>query len=123
MFRLNIKFHGSTFRNAPELVGLDPQDTFALATYKFYGALEKQVAEHLPYIFVVIGVARPDGCLQVGDLIPVDLPGQLVALALRITPGSSRQALDRGGRAVVRVLDHPDAYKVGTNHGLLEHAW
>lgn len=31
VFRINIKFHGSLFRRAKELVGLDPEDCFALA--------------------------------------------------------------------------------------------
>ena len=56
VFRLNIKFFGSTFRRASELVGLDPLDCFPLATYKIHLALQKQVAEHLPYVFVVVGV-------------------------------------------------------------------
>ncbi len=36
VFRINIKFHGSPFRKAKELVGLDPHDCFALATYKIH---------------------------------------------------------------------------------------
>src|SRR6185436_8456222 len=53
VYRLNIKFHGALFRRAPELVGLDPQDCFALATYKIHSALEKQVQDQLPYFFAV----------------------------------------------------------------------
>ena len=34
VFRLNIKFHGTLFGKAPELVGLDSEDCFPLATYK-----------------------------------------------------------------------------------------
>jgi hypothetical protein len=48
VFRLNIKFHGSQFRNAQSLVSLAPEDCFALATYKIYSALQKQEREHLP---------------------------------------------------------------------------
>lgn len=56
IFRLNIKFFGSTFRRGAELVGLDPGDCFPLATYKILRAVEKQTAEHLPFVFTVVGV-------------------------------------------------------------------
>ncbi len=36
---------------AAELVGLDPSDCFALATYKIYQGLQKQEEEVLPYLF------------------------------------------------------------------------
>lgn len=36
MFRINIKFYGSPFRKAQDLVGLEPPDCFALATYKIH---------------------------------------------------------------------------------------
>lgn len=54
LFRINSKFHGSQFRRAKELVGLEPADCFALATYKIWSAIEKQRAESLPYLFIVI---------------------------------------------------------------------
>ncbi len=69
IFRINIKFHGSLFRRARELVGLDPEDCFALATYKIFAALKKQETEHLPYIFVIIGVPGLTGRI-VGEAIP-----------------------------------------------------
>jgi hypothetical protein len=72
VFRLNIKFHGSQFRKARELVGLEPEDRFALATYKIYSALQKQEKEHLPYIFVVVGVPNLTGSV-VGEAVPEDL--------------------------------------------------
>lgn len=72
VFRLNIKFHGSQFRKARELVGLEPEDCFALATYKIHSALQKQEKEHLPYIFVVIGVPHLTGAV-VGAAVPEDL--------------------------------------------------
>ncbi len=72
VFRLNIKFHGSQFRKAKELVGLESEDCFALATYKIYSALQKQEQEHLPYIFVVVGVPNLTGSV-VGAAIPDDL--------------------------------------------------
>ena len=69
VFRLNIKFHGSQFRKARELVGLDPENCFALATYKIYSALQKQEREHLPYIFVIVGVPNLTGA-TVGSALP-----------------------------------------------------
>jgi len=54
--RMNIKLQGSTFRQASDLVGIDPDDCFALATYKIYGALRRQEEEALPYIFLVLKV-------------------------------------------------------------------
>jgi hypothetical protein len=54
--RLNIKFHGTLFKQAVEYVGLDPQDCFALATYKIHGALQRQNDERVPYVFLIISV-------------------------------------------------------------------
>jgi len=70
LYRLNIKFHGSQFKRGPELVGLRPEDCFALATYKIKNALDKQDEEHLPYIFAIVGVPHLTGAavaLQVPD--------------------------------------------------------
>ena len=72
VFRLNIKFHGSQFRNAQDLVDLAPEDCFALATYKIYSALQKQEREHLPYIFVIVGVPNLT-CSVVGEVVPNNL--------------------------------------------------
>lgn len=72
VFRLNIKFHGSQFRRAQELVGLNPEDCFPLATYKIYSALQKQEREHLPYIFVIVGVPNLTGAV-VGATLPADV--------------------------------------------------
>ena len=106
VFRLNIKFHGSTFRNAAEMVGLDPADTFALATYKIHGALQKQEAEHLPYIFVVIGVRGLTGA-AVGALLPDELV-RFVALAHGSKRVQGKRSVEEA--VVVRVVNHPDAY-------------
>jgi len=38
------------------MVGLEPDDCFALATYKIHGALHKQTEDELPYIFVIVSV-------------------------------------------------------------------
>jgi hypothetical protein len=69
LYRINIKFHGARFRRAKDLVGLDPEDCFPLATYKIHGALQKQDEEHLPYIFAIISV--PDvSARETGMLVP-----------------------------------------------------
>lgn len=72
IYRINIKFHGSRFRRAPELVRLDPQDCFALATYKIHSALQKQEQESLPYLFAIVGVPNLSGEV-VGGSIPTEL--------------------------------------------------
>jgi hypothetical protein len=72
VFRINIKFHGSAFRKATELVGLDPADCFALATYKINQALIKQEKEVLPYIFAIVGVPELTGA-RVGSVVPENL--------------------------------------------------
>lgn len=79
VFRFNIKSHGTQFRNARELVGLEPDNCFALATYKIYQGLEKENEERLPYVFVVattpsltgesIGSKAPDGLLRLATLL------------------------------------------------------
>ena len=56
VYRINIKFIGSQFRRAKELVGLEPADCFALATYKINAALQKQVADKLPFLFIIVSV-------------------------------------------------------------------
>lgn len=54
--RFNIKFHGTAFAKAREWVQLEPDDCFALATYKIDAALKKQDAERLPFVFLIISV-------------------------------------------------------------------
>ena len=56
VLRINIKFHGTLFRQAEEYVELAPNDCFALATYKIHGALQRQDRERLPYVFLIISV-------------------------------------------------------------------
>jgi hypothetical protein len=69
--RLNIKFHGTLFREARRYVGLDPEDCFALATYKINNAVRRQEGEHLPYIFLVFSL-RDASAADVGSLVPDD---------------------------------------------------
>ena len=72
LFRVNIKFFGSQFRNAKELVGLEPDDCFALATYKIKQGLDKQEKEVLPYLFVIVSVPGLMG-ERAGEAIPENL--------------------------------------------------
>lgn len=55
------------------MVGLAPEDCFALATYKIHGALNKQEDEGLPYIFAVVGVRSLSG-----EGVGARIPGRFV---------------------------------------------
>ncbi len=72
VYRVNIKFIGSLFRRAREMVDLEPEDCFALATYKIHGALQKQEKDELPYIFVIVSVPNLTA-ESVGAEVPSDL--------------------------------------------------
>lgn len=109
VFRINIKFHGTRFRNAAVLVGLDPADCFALATYKIYQALQKQEKEVLPYIFAIVGVADLTGAL-VGEAFPEDLV-HLNSLILGSKISGKRDIEDR---IVLHLLDTPQPDSVRT---------
>ena len=78
VFRINIKFHGSPFRRAADLVGLAPDDCFPLATYKIHSATKKQEEEFLPYLFVVVSVPGLSGD-DAGAVVPQDF-AHLVSL-------------------------------------------
>lgn len=87
VFRINIKFHGSRFQKAPELVGLDSEDCFALATYKIWQGLQKHEKEALPYVFVIVGVSGLRGA-DAGQVIPEEMAHLLgVVHAARGIPG------------------------------------
>jgi hypothetical protein len=53
-FRINIKAHGTFFREAKKMVGLEPDDAYALATYKIFDANKKSREEGLPFLFAVV---------------------------------------------------------------------
>ena len=72
VFRINIKFHGSLFRKAVDLVGLNPNDCFPLATYKIHSATRKQEEEILSYLFVVVSIPGLTGA-SAGATVPEDL--------------------------------------------------
>jgi hypothetical protein len=109
VFRLNIKFHGSQFRNAQTLVNLAPEDCFALATYKIFGALQKQEREHLPYIFVIVGVPHLTGSV-VGEIVPANLVefATLTRHSTKKIPG--KRNIEEA--IVAAVADNPDAFGV-----------
>jgi hypothetical protein len=80
VYRVNIKYHGSLFRRAKEMVGLEPHDCFALATYKIAGALQKQKNDELPYIFVVVSVPN-----LTADSIGAGVPAEIQDFVARVT--------------------------------------
>jgi hypothetical protein len=92
IYRVNIKFHGSPFRRAPDLVGLDSADCFALATYKIHSAIEKQKQEGLPYFFAIVGVPNLTG-ESVGRDIPPFLV-ETVALIDQAPKGKSKRDIE-----------------------------
>jgi hypothetical protein len=57
-FRMNIKAHGTFFERAQMFVGLEPEDTYALATYKVRQAVRKSQAEALPFLFAIVSSKR-----------------------------------------------------------------
>jgi hypothetical protein len=99
IYRVNIKFHGSPFRRAPDLVGLDSADCFALATYKIHSAIEKQRQEGLPYFFAIVGVPNLTGESVGRDIPPLLI--ETVALIDQAPKGKSKRDLED---AVVQTL-------------------
>jgi len=98
VYRINIKFHGALFRRAPEMVGLEPSDCFALATYKIHSALQKQEDEQLPYFFAIVGVRHLSG-ESVGNELPRDLV-EAAALIHQAPKGPSVRNFED------RIVDH-----------------
>lgn len=97
VFRMNIKFHGARFRNAMDMVKLEPDDCFALATYKIWQGLQKQEKEIKPYIFVV--VSSPISAIDIGQQIPQRYI-QLAALA------HSSKAIKGKRKIEERIVEH-----------------
>jgi hypothetical protein len=105
----NIKFHGTLFRKARDLVGLDPEDCFALATYKIYQGLQKQEKEVLPYLFVVVSAPGVTGA-EVGQAIPVEFVS-LVSLVHASSKVHGKRALEE------RIVAHLVAGKSDSRFG------
>ena len=98
VFRLNIKFHGTLFVNARAMVGLDPKDCFALATYKVWQGTQKQQTEVLPYVFAIVSVPGLTA-ESVGAIVPTRLV-HLAAFAYAAQSPGKRDVED----AIVRHL-------------------
>jgi hypothetical protein len=101
VFRINIKFHGTLFRNAQGLVGLRPEDCFALATYKIYQGLLKHENERLPYVFVIVSVPGLTGA-SVGAAVPDDLV-HLVSLLHAAKGVSGKRGIEE--RVIANLVD------------------
>jgi hypothetical protein len=101
--RLNIKFHGTAFRESRRYVGLEPDDCFPLATYKISNAVKRQKAEDLPYVFVVL-TALDLSSAEIAGNVPEDYVQALVVM--QHTVSSGKLALEE--RVVERLLtpDH-----------------
>lgn len=91
LFRINSKFHGSRFRLAKEMVGLEPEDCFPLATYKIWSARDKEDREHLPYLFLVI--STPISAESVASEVPEHLRA-LVRLVHASAIAEGRRSLE-----------------------------
>lgn len=98
VFRLNIKFHGTLFVNAKSMVGLEPNDCFALATYKVWQGMHKQQTEVLPYVFAIVSVPGLTA-ESVGATVPERLV-HLAAFTYAAQAGGKRDVED----AIVRHL-------------------
>jgi hypothetical protein len=111
VFRINIKFHGTLFRRAKELVGLAPEDCFALATYKIHQGLRKEADERLPYVFLIVSVPELTG-EAVGALVPEDVArfATIIKTARDVSGLKKRDMEDR----IVQVLigdEAPEAFR------------
>lgn len=105
VYRVNIKFHGTLFRRAKEMVGLEPEDCFALATYKIAGALQKQKDDELPYIFVIVSVPNLTAD-SIGASVPEDLQ-EFVALITASTNIPNKRSIEDQVVAVLHAEGHP----------------
>lgn len=109
VFRINIKFYGTLFRNARDLVGLEPEDCFALATYKIHQGLLKHDSERLPYVFVIVGVPGLTGA-SVGAAVPEDM-AHLVSLVHAAAGVPGKRAIEE--RVVASLIDseQPETFR------------
>ena len=119
IYRLNIKFHGALFANARQVVGLEPEDCFALATYKIRGALRKQEAEHLPYIFVVVGERSLSG-----EGVGKQVPGHFIdAAALYYQSPKAAGKRNFEDRLVEQIVADEDPIFRTTYEAILDADW
>lgn len=99
LYRINIKYFGSVFRRAPEMVGLAPEDCFALATYKIRSGLEKQKVEGKPYFFAIVGVSG-----LTADVAGSQFPRDILEAAAVILSSNAKQRRKFEDRLVDHVV-------------------
>lgn len=104
-FRINIKAHGTFFKEAQKFVGLAPEDTFALATYKIKDANRKSKDEALPFLFAV--VSSED--LGSGG-IASNLPPEVAYLADSLSLYKGIKGLRAIENALVATMLDPNGY-------------
>lgn len=106
VFRLNIKFHGTLFQRARDMVGLDPEDCFALATYKINQAVIREREEVLPYVFAIVSV--PGLTAEAAASV---IPDDLLALAAFVH-GSKMPRKRAVEDAIIRYVAGPEVEPV-----------
>ena len=99
LYRINIKYFGSAFRRAPEMVGLAPEDCFALATYKIRSGLEKQQTEGKPYFFAIVGVSG-----LTADVAGSQFPPEILEAAAVVLTSNAKQRRKFEDRLVDHVV-------------------
>lgn len=118
--RINVKYHGSLFRQSMEYVGLPSEDCFPLATYKIQGALQRQSSEAVPYVFLVATV--PGSPRSFVEKHISDDRAWLAAVSGRIVEEALAKSLlgqvwfrsvqDEVSKAVFRVISASRAHKL-----------
>ncbi len=93
IYRFNVKYHGSLFARAQDLVGLEPEDCFALATYKIYLANQKSEKDHLPYIFAIVGV-RDIAAASVGEEFADEITERMSLIKAATKRGFSKKDIE-----------------------------
>jgi hypothetical protein len=107
-FRINIKAHGTFFEQAEKFVGLQPDDTFALATYKIKDANRRSKDEALPFLIAIVSSER----LATGP-IANSFPGEVALILDRLTLFKSIKGLRALENAVVEHMVDPSGYGSG----------
>lgn len=111
VFRINIKFHGTLFRKSQDLVGLAPEDCFALATYKIWQGLGKEEEERLPYVFLIVSVPELTG-EAVGGLVPDDFARlATIVRAARKVSGLKKRDVEDGMVVLLLGDDAPAEFR------------
>ncbi len=96
--RINVKAYGARFDKSKTFVGLEPEDTFGVATYKVRAAVRKSQREALPYLFAIVS----SGKLRADDAAAV-FPPEVAHLLLT----SSLYVGLKGWKVVEdRLIDH-----------------